>query len=369
MPRIGDIVTVSIGFYFYPVGDPNYPAGEIQFSETEKPGFYQGYRLAQGSPYTHLTPKLYWLNQKPEIIDSECGGIVRGQPQVLINKARASRSKWRHKAFIDAQGRPFNDRFICFRPQRNVSLNTLWAIVNSPLANAFTFAESPRADFSPVRLGRMPFPVLRKGDTKALDEAVDSYFEAARRFSIRFAEQERKRPGKNRTVTPPADEALELPLEDESQNQRDDIAAARETLRALHWRVDAEVLKLYSLPAALERELLDFFDGVHRIGVPFEQTAYIPSRFREANRLDDYLRITDEWEQTDDRRCQLVEKQFRGGGRNAKENAEFAELQRLYGLRRSYRRWQRTGDANHPLIDEAALRRVQEEDARRDQRK
>ena len=119
-----------------------------------------------------------------------------------------------------------------------------------------------------------------------------------------------------------------------------------------------------ALPPELERELLDAFDGVPRVGVPFEQTRYIPRDYREALTLDDFLRITDEWEQTDDRRCQLVEKQFRGGGRNAKENAEFAELQRLYGLRRNYRCWQRTGDANHPLIDEAVLSRLQEEDAR-----
>ena len=88
----------------------------------------------------------------------------------------------------------------------------------------------------------------------------------------------------------------------------------------------------------------------------------IPRKFREMP-VDDFLRITSEWEQTDDRRCQLLEKEFNDGGCTAAENAEFDELQRLYDLRRSYCRWLRTGDANHPLIDVAVLRRLQEEDA------
>lgn len=87
------------------------------------------------------------------------------------------------------------------------------------------------------------------------------------------------------------------------------------------------------------------------------------SRPRETHRRD-YLRITEEWTQTDDRRCQLIEKEFSGGGRNASENAEFADLQGIYRMRRSYLRWLRTGDANNPLINEAALKRLQEEDDR-----
>jgi len=79
-------------------------------------------------------------------------------------------------------------------------------------------------------------------------------------------------------------------------------------------------------------------------------------------RLDDFLRITDEWEQTDERRCQLIEKQIKHGRRTTSEQAEFQELQRLYDLRRSYQRWFRTGDANGPLFDEAKLRRLKEED-------
>jgi hypothetical protein len=128
--------------------------------------------------------------------------------------------------------------------------------------------------------------------------------------------------------------------------------------------VDAEVLKLYALPDKLERELLDFFDGVPRMGVPFEQKCYIPSAFRLVLRLDEFLRITDEWEQTDERRCQLIEKRIQQGRRTAAEEAEFKELQRLFDLRRSYLRWLETGDAHSPLFDEKKLKQLREEDAR-----
>jgi hypothetical protein len=109
--------------------------------------------------------------------------------------------------------------------------------------------------------------------------------------------------------------------------------AARESLRALHWRVDAEVLRLYALPPKIERELLDFFAGVPRVGVPFVQTEYIPREHRDVQTLDDWLRITDEWETTEERRSVLLEKEF--GGRIDVANAnELKDLTRLLRLRR-----------------------------------
>jgi hypothetical protein len=118
------------------------------------------------------------------------------------------------------------------------------------------------------------------------------------------------------------------------QPSDEEIAAAKERLRALHWRVDAEVLRLYALPPQLERELLDAFDGVRRVGVPFEQTRYIPREFRDVLTLDEFLRITDEWEATETRRCKLIEKRIKTGRRTSEEEKEFRQLQRLLMLHR-----------------------------------
>ena len=366
LPRLDEKAHVTIGFYFYPEGDENYPDGEVQVSEKAAPGFYQGFLLAEGTPETHLLPKLEWLNQNEKIIEWPCGGTKRDEPRVVMNHVRTGGGAWRHKAFVDTVGRPATDAFLLLSPlAANWSLEVLWALANGPFANAFTLTNSAAKQIGVRLLERMRVPALTENPV-SLQSAVRSYITAA----CAFSESQRGIAAKPKRLTKkPAAKAaadnVQLALGSITDNAPQTDDTTREHLRALHWRVDAEVLKLYALPAELERELLDFFDGVPRVGVPFEQKGYIPLGFREVQRLDEFLRITDEWEQTDERRCQLIEKRIKHGRRTAAKEAEFKDLQRLYDLRRSYRRWLRTGDANSPLIDEAKLRRLLEEDARR----
>ena len=79
----------------------------------------------------------------------------------------------------------------------------------------------------------------------------------------------------------------------------------------MHWRIDAEALRLYGLPPPLERQLLDLFSGVERRGVPFEQEEYFLQGFTEISRLSELLAITVDWEQTNERRFQLIEKKVK----------------------------------------------------------
>jgi hypothetical protein len=96
-------------------------------------------------------------------------------------------------------------------------------------------------------------------------------------------------------------------------------------LKYLHWRVDAEVLRLYALPADLERRLLDMFTGVERRGVPFKQREYFPAHFTDLQRLEDLLAITGDWEETSTRKTALIEKKI---AKTATE-PELRELDRL----------------------------------------
>jgi hypothetical protein len=50
--------------------------------------------------------------------------------------------------------------------------------------------------------------------------------------------------------------------------------------------------------------------------------------------LDEFLRITDEWEATETRRCKLIEKRIKTGRRTSEEEKEFRQLQRLLMLHR-----------------------------------
>jgi hypothetical protein len=251
------------------------------------------------------------------------------------------------------------------RPKERCSLELLWALCNSPYANAYTYADSGKRDITATFLRAMPVPEPGKCDMVPLENAVRAYLAAARAFpKVQGAVSPKPKRRAKEAGAKDTHGKEQLVLGGIEVEEPQTLAAARERLRALHWRVDAEVLKLYALPAKLERELLDFFDGVPRVGVPFEQKCYIPSAFREVLRLDEFLRITDEWEQTDERRCQLIEKRIQHGRRTAAEEVEFKGLQRLFDLRRSYCRWVRTGNVNSPLFDEAKLRQLKEEDAR-----
>jgi type I restriction-modification system DNA methylase subunit len=363
--RLSSIAAIAHGLFFLPKTAKSFPRGEVTTSEQYATGIVEGFATATGRWETHLSPKTIGINLNPKVIEWPMEGTVLKQPQVLLNKARASRAEWRLKAFTDPIGKPFTHRFIVLRPKGRCSLELLWALCNSPYANAYTYTESGKRDITATFFREMPVPDPDKCELLPLENAVRVYIAAAREYSkaqesatpkpIRRAKEARAKQ---------AHAKEQLVLGGIGLDKLEDLTVAKDRLRALHWRVDAELLKLYVLPNKLERELLDFFDGVPRVGVPFEQKGYIPPTFREASRLDEFLRITDEWEQTDERRCQLIEKRITHGRRTVAEETEFKELQLLFDLRRSYLRWRETGDAQSPLFDEKKLGRLKAEDAK-----
>ena len=107
---------------------------------------------------------------------------------------------------------------------------------------------------------------------------------------------------------------------------------SEEELKYLHWRIDAEVLRLYDLPATTERRILDLFTGVQRRGVPFVQTEYFPKGFTHLDRLSDLLAITADWSQTNRRRCYLIRKDVKSH-LTEKEKAELQRLEHLADAR------------------------------------
>lgn len=349
------IATIGNGFIFLSKQHPDYPAGELTVSSRQADGFTRGFANVSGSPETHLLPSKSWLNQKPGIIACERSGTLRGTPQVLLNHVRVSRQPWRLKAFIDPVGCPATGAFLLIRSKHpNWSIHALWALCNSPIANAYTYTHSSKKHIMAGFLRKMPVPALdvdqRLDD---LEEKVQTYLAAARDFSAKQLDGDTKRIRRKHT----AFEKTQLLFNEADVNGSGTKAASRDYLRTLHWRIDAEVLRLYALTPELERQLLNLFDGVKRVGVPFEQTRYIPLGCPDVYRLSDFLRITDDWEMTDARRCELIEKRIKNGHRSATEEVEFKELQRLFDLHRRYY----TPD---PLFDEAKLRELQEEDDR-----
>ena len=182
-PRFSSIATITHGLFFLPETHKDFPKGAVTTSDEPMKGLVEGFATAKGKWQTHLTPTATGFNLNPKVIEWPMEGTSVGCPQVLLNKARISRSAWRLKAFVDAVGKPFTHRFIVFRPMPPLTVAVIWALANSPYANAYTFTDSGKRDISATFLREMPVPKLDGCDTKPLEAAVRAYLTAARAFS------------------------------------------------------------------------------------------------------------------------------------------------------------------------------------------
>jgi len=187
------------------------------------------------------------------------------------------------KALLDRYGHPVSSRFIAVRPNKvSHSILTLWALLNSPVANAYAFSYLDQRDNVVGDIRRMPMPA--DASFKSLDEAAGRYLKAA------------------------SSQASILELSE------------------LLLDVDAEVLRLYSLPAKLERALLDVFTGRERVGVPFHQVCYIPETIQADVSFADFRKLEKSWLATNRERGLLIDKQI-AGNLNDIERARLELLQ------------------------------------------
>jgi len=225
-------------------------------SEHPFEGAVEGFVKIPSSLQLHGLPRKAWMNLHPEVIRRAGGGTVTGRPQVLVNHARVTRGPWRLKAVLDGQGHPFTGRFLALRPKGpEIPLVYLWALLNSPLANAFCFAHSSTRDVLKKTLRAIPVPRGSKGAIQKVCQLAETYLEAARN------------------------------VDRSALTSQAEFAA----LRALMLDLDAEVLKLYELPPRQERDLLDLFAGCTRPGVAFTQERYFPQDFKPAIPLSVFL--------------------------------------------------------------------------------
>jgi hypothetical protein len=154
-------------------------------------------------------------------------------PKVVVPTACTSSGLWRYAAAIDKSGRIVSRRFYAVWSNiASISIEFLAALLNSPLAQVFVYAYSGKRDI-PARLYRsIPVPPNFEKADLLIQSLVNKY------IAIQASEPE----------------------------------AAKKILLM----IDAEILKLYSLPPKLERQLLDLFWDDTRRRVPFEFKGYIP---------------------------------------------------------------------------------------------
>lgn len=242
------------------------PPGTKTYSAENFQGAIEGYyRFEPAKIALTSTPTLYWMNLSKVAILRTRTGATTDVPQVLLNYARVSRGPWRLKALIDNQGRPAASRFITVRSEK-LSLQTLWAILNSPIANAFAFSHLGKRDNIVSVMRKVPIPTT--SDFAAVDTAVDRYFEAAR------------------------------------------INESAQIMQQLLAEVDAAVLRQYNLPINLEYQLLSLFDSWDRQGVPFKQSVLLPKSLGGKVRFSDFVQYEKDWRKTNRRRGKLIDKKI-----------------------------------------------------------
>jgi hypothetical protein len=245
------------------------PRSATTYSSERFPGGRSGFVFFDRGIQLHQLPNSYWMNLDSAVILYPRAGTAVGTPQILLNYAPASRGPWRLRALVDREGHPVTSRFIPVRPSApEYTLEALWALLNSPLANGYVFSHLGKRDNLVGDIRKIPIPKARTFES--VHRAANEYLKAAL------------------SGQPAA------------------------TLQKLLLKVDCEVLELYSLPPRVEQLLLSSFREWDRVGVPFKQTRYLPKELENSVRFSDFLQFEEDWPTTNRERGILIDKEISG---------------------------------------------------------
>ena len=147
-------------------------------------------------------------------------------------------------------------------------MEVTWALLNSPIANAYAFTHLEKRDNIVGDMRHIPMPMTRS--LAGIEAATRTYFDAA------------------------------------------SSGADSESLRSLMSKVDAEVLRQYALPLNLEAAVLSLFTGWNRVGVPFDQTRFLPEELEGKLHYADFVDYEADWSKTNRRRGKLIDKNIAG---------------------------------------------------------
>jgi len=321
-PTLEKWALLGQGLFHKGIGDTSVASGTIRESDVPFPNGHPGFAGWGKNQFTHDLPQVRYLNLDPKVIDRTVRGMERGIAQVLLNYPPVSRGPWRLKALLDYQGHPFTSDFVVARPiSTELPISVLWAVLNSPLANAYTFCWLSKRHNLVGRLREMPMPIFDKVQLGHLERLANEYLDAAKAWS-------------EFQISANSDEAMPLFKRSETKVKGRATPPDPETLKILHLRVDAAVMAMYDLPRHLERRILDLFDRESdpRKGVPFHQVGYFPKSFTQLDTATEYLAITD-WDAHEDRKMLLIEKKVERIASDS-ELQELEELKRLSAARR-----------------------------------
>lgn len=250
-PTLDDYATIGNGLIFHGRTRPN--ARWTIRDATAASGEF-GFATVDSDLQICGLPALKKLNLEPAGLQCLRAGGPTGLPQVLLNYAPVARQPWKLKATLDEEGRALTSRFTVTRPRAGgPSALYLWAVLNSPVANAFAYDKLGKRDILVGTMRTMPVPPRSPSHDAAIEHAAARY----RALAIAKA-----------AVKPAPTNLFTL------SNQATGPVPTHAEVRAALLSMDAAVLRAYDLPPRLERQLLDLFspdpqnpDGNLRKGV------------------------------------------------------------------------------------------------------
>ncbi len=261
-PALGKVADVGEGFSF------------AQEGLIEKARAAGGRRTSDAVP-AYLTgvsklsiwevPGEVWLSPKRTPVHPWRSGDHTGNPQVLVNHARVMRGPWRIKALLDPKGHATINTYLTVRPLEGApGITLLWALLNSPMANAYVHCHTFRRHIYDSLLASFPLPARWPDHVASVVAAAEAYLR-----SVREPEQ------------------FEL--------RTDASSAVCEALL----NMDAAVMRAYGLPVRLERAVLDLFrlpqqrkQSHRRKGVECVFGDYFPADFKSLVPLHKYISAT-----------------------------------------------------------------------------
>lgn len=234
---LGSAFTVQTGFQFKGKDSLD---GRVVESATKKAGWVKAFMKASELNAIWELPPTKWIDWSPEVIGVRRAASVTGKPQVLANYA-GPRGPWCRKAVLDETGLRMSSRFVVFRAKHGaqVPLLVVWAIINSPVANAYAYSHSTKWQTVPWEWEEMPMPKLDDDSISEIVVAANAYRAAA----------------------------------DPSANGQFNLVSESNIFQSLI-EMDAAVLKAYALPPALEQKMLAIFNDEKRPGVGCNFTSY-----------------------------------------------------------------------------------------------
>jgi hypothetical protein len=299
-PTLGQVANIRQGLHWIPRADKQprtAPRSDVA-SDAKQDGFLLGAEKMKGNLSQMRIDAFRFLSvlEKHHHPRDKAWRNPWRQPKVVCNAARFERkSPWRLAAWADSVGLAFTKRYFAMWPVKGISENALAAVLSSPFGSAFTFERDLGIDNRITTLSRLPLPKLEH-----LSVSGSLHEQAKRLQSLLSPRDFAPQPS-----TPEITEAL--------------------------IRLDAAVLHAYGLPARLQRQLLNQFQGWKRpVAVPF--TGYFPAHFKDALTLNDFVAIQYDWDITNERRCDLIEKDLSRTGLARQECEELDHLQHLADL-------------------------------------